>query len=601
MHAAGPVPPPHPPVYPKSVPVRLLAWRRVSNLLRPNVSVTKAPDNIQVDWNVPVRVRDGCVLRVNVFRPAATSGGADEKLPCIMCAHPYGKDALGLSFQYRVMPQSAPISFSEYTSWEAPDPAVWCPLGYAVVNVDLRGAGKSEGLGELLSSTEAEDYYDVIEWAAAQPWCSGRVGLDGVSYLCMSQYRVAALQPPHLCAMVAWEGVSDAYRDFVYPGGVREDGFTALWSAVTARVLRSKAPALRASAGMHPERDAWWQARSPALERIAVPMLICASFSDHSLHTRGSFEVFRRAGTACDDAQQQQQQPAAKWLYTHRQGKWSTYYGAEATATRRGFFDCFLKHGDGVHPWLATPKVRLAVHDAGPEPVAVVFENEFPPIDLEWRELFLSSAAAPFTAAFFRDAAESATLLNTLGPGVAFAHVFEADVDVIGAMALRLHVELMDGSGDPSLFVGVRKVRNGVEMCFEGSYGFSADMVSKGWQRLSHRDLDPGLAAAPWLPVHTHAESRLLRVGEPVAVDVELRQHATRFLKGDVLVVELRGQWHYPSSVAHLAPLRGQFPAAYVASPPATLLVRTGGTFDSRLLLGSRAVEATERKTAWSV
>jgi uncharacterized protein len=75
------------------------------------------------------------------------------------------------------------------------------PRGYAVVNCDLRGFGHSDGEGTMLSDAEAHDYYDLIEWAAAQPWSTGRVGLNGDSYLALSQWRVAALRPPHLAAI----------------------------------------------------------------------------------------------------------------------------------------------------------------------------------------------------------------------------------------------------------------------------------------------------------------------------------------------------------------------------------------------------------------
>ncbi len=153
-----------------------LALRRLSNALRPGVRVTKAPEGIHVDWDIPVKVRDGTTLRVNVFRPIG-----DTPVPVIMSAHPYGKDKIpartksgrGLNAQYRLFPQPHLIEISEWTSWEAPDPAVWVPKGYAVVNADLRGGGTSEGIGELFSDQEAEDYYDLIEWAGTQSWCTG--------------------------------------------------------------------------------------------------------------------------------------------------------------------------------------------------------------------------------------------------------------------------------------------------------------------------------------------------------------------------------------------------------------------------------------------
>ena len=82
-----------------------------------------------------------------------------------------------------------------------------CRDGYACVRVDSRGAGRSPGyIDHLVSPRETQDLYDCIEWAGAQPWCNGKVGLNGISYYAMNQWQVAALQPPHLAAICVWEG-----------------------------------------------------------------------------------------------------------------------------------------------------------------------------------------------------------------------------------------------------------------------------------------------------------------------------------------------------------------------------------------------------------
>jgi putative CocE/NonD family hydrolase len=86
---------------------------------------------------------------------------------------------------------------------------------------------KSEGHAGVLTDEDAQDYYDLIEWAARQPWSSGTVGLVGVSYPCMSQWRVAALRPPSLKAFIPWEGVTDLLREFACQDGVRETSFMA--------------------------------------------------------------------------------------------------------------------------------------------------------------------------------------------------------------------------------------------------------------------------------------------------------------------------------------------------------------------------------------
>jgi len=546
------------------------SWARrwIGNALRPGVDVT-APPEMRIDWNVPVVVRDGTILRVNVFRPLG-----DDPVPAIMSAHLYGKDNIpaktrsrrGVSFLYRLFPQPEPVRFSTLTSWEAPDPAWWVSHGYAVINADLRGGGTSDGTAAVLSDQEAEDYYDLVEWAGTQPWCTGRVGLDGVSYLAISQYKVAALRPPHLAAICPWEGFSDLYRDFARPGGIREDGFTIVWSAGTRHAARTS-DNVRAEFVRRPERDGWYVARTPDLTKIEAPMLECASFSDHSLHSRGSFEAFQRAGSA------------RKWLYTHRDGKWSHYYSRAASEERLRFFDHILKEID--NGWEKRAPARISVHEFGHAPAAIINADEWPPADLTWTRLHLDARTRlladsppdrPSTAAFA--ARRSAVTWTWRMP---------TDLDVIGPMALEVHVAV-EGSDDAHLIAAVRKFRGGREVTFEGSYGFSHDVVSRGWQRAAHRCLDPELST-PLQPVHCHDRVEPIAVGEVMPVHIALLPHATRFRAGDELRLELRGRWLFPRD-----PLRGQFPAGYQRGPRARCIIHTGPETPSSLLLGVRSV-----------
>jgi len=117
------------------------------------------------------------------------------------------------------------LNRSRFAGFESPDPVHWVKNGYAVVQADVRGMHKSEGRAGVLRPLDAQDYYDLIEWVASQLWCTGRVGLMDVSYLAMSQWRVAALKPPHLRAIVPWEGVTDLYREFAFHGGIPETKF----------------------------------------------------------------------------------------------------------------------------------------------------------------------------------------------------------------------------------------------------------------------------------------------------------------------------------------------------------------------------------------
>lgn len=545
---------------------RAMALRRLANIRRTAVTVLPAPAGVVTEWDAEVPVRDGTVLRVNVFRPATP-----DPVPVIVCAHPYGKDGFparsgGVNGQYRLFPQPHPIAFSEWTGWEAPDPATWVPRGYAVINADLRGAGTSDGTGELFSNQESQDYHDLIEWAGTRPWSTGKVGLLGVSYLAISQYGAAATRPPHLAAICPWEGLSDLYRDLAYPGGVREDGFTIMWSTLTDKTTRMTQK-LRPQLLARPERDDWYDAHTPELERIEVPMLVCGSFSDHNLHTRGSFEAYRRVSSS------------QRWLYTHRDGKWANFYSAEALAAQAAFFDHFLKGVD--NGWESAPPVRIAVHDEGPEPAAVLGDSDWPPADLNWTPLHLDLAGGQLSEGEIPGPATSAFDLRD--GMLSLSWEATADVDLIGHNAVRLWISLED-TDDAHLFIGLRKFRGGRECLFEGSYGFGFDMLTRGWQRVAHRERDETLST-PWQPVHTHRHAEPLQPGQIVAVDVALRPHATRMRAGDTLRLDIRGTWHFPRN-----PLTGQFPAGYRRSPAGRCVIHSGGPYDSRLLLGMRPI-----------
>ena len=243
------------------------ALARLPGLLRPPVAVYEpAAGSLSMLRDLPAVVRDGTTLRVNVVLPADSG-----RFPVLMSAHPYGKDNLPrrrgrgwrVSFLYRILRQTATVQFSSLTGWEAPDPAWWAAQGYAVVSCDLRGAGTSEGSAGLLSDQEGEDVYDLIEWAAGQPWSTGAVGMMGVSYLAMSQWKAAALQPPSLKAICPWEGFTDAYRDLMRLRLRPRPHHHRLAENLAARPRRAGLPAVRPRPHLQPPSAASARAGRP--------------------------------------------------------------------------------------------------------------------------------------------------------------------------------------------------------------------------------------------------------------------------------------------------------------------------------------------------
>jgi predicted acyl esterase len=545
-------------------PDRKYALDRLRGVVRPPLTITSPPvGTVDVQRDLPVPMRDGTILRVNVFRPK-TPG----RYPVLMCAHPYRKDALPKGsagkyappFQYRIFRLPAPIRFSAWTGWESPDPAFWVPQGYVLVNADLRGFGTSEGQGPLMSAAEGDDYHDLIEWAAKQEWSTGNVGLSGVSYLALSQWRAAATRPPSLKAISPWEGFSDFYRDFARPGGVREDGFIRVWAKGLAQAGRPWTD-VRAEQVARPLWDDWWQARLPDLERINVPALVCASFSDQSLHTRGTFDAFGRIGSA------------DKWLYTHRGGKWSVYYSDEAKAFQKRFFDCFLKgEENGMRQ---EPRVRLEVRERGDVVHEVRGETSWPLPATQWTPLHLHAGSLREEPGRARGATE----FHSRSGRASFTWSVQRDVELTGPMKLKVFLS-SPNLADVALFVGVRKLdANGEHVVFEGSYGFGHDLVARGSLKVSQRALDPH-RSTPWRPFHTHLSPEPLHRDQVVPLEVEILPSSTLFRAGETLRLDVQARPFFSK-----LPLFGQFPGGYEASGTGTIALHFGGELDSHLLV----------------
>ena len=135
------------------------------------------------------------------------------------------------------------------------------------------------------------------------------------------------------------------------------------------------------------------------------------------------------------------------------------------------------------------------------------------------------------------------------------------------------------GADDVHLFVGVRKLRGGRHVVFEGSYGFGYYMVTRGWLKVSLRRLGEE-HPEPWRPVHPYDTREPLRAGEVVPVEIELRLSSTLFRRGEVLRLDVQGHQFFRTN-----PLFGQFPAGYKRSPGGTGVLHCSGEWDPHLLV----------------
>lgn len=526
-----------------------------------DIKVTPSSPGILREMDMPVRMRDGIHLSVNVYRPDAPGA-----YPVVMAVTRYGKDIFGPA-KYQGWAEKSGfeigrMSISEYTPFEAPDPAFWVPHGYVVIHADIRGAYKSEGNIGPITPQDALDYYDLVEWAGLQSWSNGNVGLSGVSYLAFSQWPAAALRPPHLKAIIPWEGVTDHYRDNAFHGGIPETSFRLNAYTDGLEDTRNKRFGLSENYAVmlrrHPLFDSYWWDKATDLELINVPALICATYSAQGNHSRGSFEGFM--GVSSPD----------KWMVTHGRVEWPTYYAPESTALQLKFFDHYLKGLD--NGMQKEPRVRYDVRKTRDE-YTVSYAKDWPLPGTRYLPLYLNAAEHALQVQPPKNEATS-TYMSDRDASVHFDIGFTRDVTLAGHMALRLWVSAAEAD-DMDLFVGVRKFDpQGDEVYFVGFGGNPNDIVTRGWLRVSARELDEK-RSTPWRPFLKHTQILKVAAGDIVPVDIEILPSGTLFEKGSTLRLIIQGSDIVPNPVSRHDETVNKGPNS----------VHTGGQYPSRLLV----------------
>jgi uncharacterized protein len=485
-----------------------------------------------IDWDVPIPMDDGVVLRADVFRP---DGPAQH--PVVLTYGPYAK---GLAFQeayadqWRMMvaahPDVARGTTSKYANWEVVDPEKWVPDGYACVRVDSRGAGRSPGYLDPFSPRETRDLYECVEWAGTQSWSTGKVGLNGISYYAMNAWHVAGLNPPHLAAICVWEGAADFYRDGTHHGGIlctfmrnwfdkqvivvqHGVGDRGARSAVTGETVAgpetlsdAELAASRAVFGeqvsARPLDGEFYAQRSARWADITVPLLTAANWGGQGLHTRGNFEGFTRAASP------------RKWLEVHGAEHWTHFYTEYGVGLQKRFFACFL-HGD-EQAWRDQPPVQLQVRTL--DGFIARSERSWPPARTRWTRLYLRPDRSELGAG--PPGSESSIAYRADGEGVTFrAPPLEAETEITGPLSARLFMS--STVADADLFCVLRVLApHGSDVTFPGAID-PYTPVAQGWLRVSHRKLDPGLSTE-YRPYHTHDEIEPLVPGEVYRADVEI-------------------------------------------------------------------------------
>jgi uncharacterized protein len=521
-----------------------------------------------VDRNTEISMRDGARLRANVYRPEAAG-----RYPALVTLGPYGKDVPLRDFMQEAgdrlnatYPEILAASSCKHLVFERPDPEAWVPDGYVIISVDSRGAGKSPGRLDPNSPAEFRDFYDAIEWAAAQPWCSGKVGLLGISYYAASQWFVAAMRPPHLAAIAPWQGTYDFYRDRTRQDGIFASGFLKRWwsrsvlrhqhgnpdtdcrdiytgERVTGPASLSPAELAASRADYlgdvlaHPLNDEFYRERTPDLSKIDCPAFVIANWGGLGLHLRGTIRGFM--GIASRE----------KWLKVQSGSYFHTFLQPKNVAIQKRFFDRYLK---GIeNGWETEPPVEVEIRGPDDTVKRAARAAAWPLPQTQWSRFYLDAERRTLDPDEPLKAASAS--YPALSEGVTFSTPpFAREVEIVGPVKAKLFVS--SSTRDMDIFATLRAFDpDGNEMTFIGAPEPKCP-VTQGWLRVSQRKTDPQ-RSSEYLPFYPHDERDPLTPGEIYEVDLEIWPMALALPAGSRLTLTIQGKdFERPGSTG---PLRG--------------------------------------------
>ena len=499
-----------------------------------------------------ITTSDGTRLRYSVLLPRATG-----RFPVIMTLNGYDAGSIG----------GAPY-LRHQTSMSVELDKRLVEAGYAVMGVNTAGTGCSDGRLEYIRPQLGRHGAQAVEFAAAQPWSDGKVGMVGASYSGSSQIATAQNRPPHLRAIVPGMVLTD-YRDAIAPGGVPAPGFLtpfrvvfrAFWSELVAQVAREEGDAHclaqieknlvaeESNSGMHlavahPLRDAYMKTFDLArhADRIQVPVLSFEAFQDQAITPRSSHY-------------QRKLDPRRLWLF-QTNGRHDMYFAEAFQSTAVRFLDRFVKGEDnGFERDTARTTVWMEAFQTGegplqqrssPQPRWLVQRGSIKPDDLRTKAFHLGAgqvladATVPGAADAFDYPGTGVAVNDVAGnsfwgplPGdwqkasVAYTSApLDQDMMVYGPGSADLW--LMATAGDADIQVTLTELRPDGQETY----------VQRGWLRLSNRALDAA-RSTPLLPIHLEQPDKIMPLlpGRPVFARVEIQKMGHYFRRGSRLRV----------------------------------------------------------------
>ncbi|KAJ4328913.1 hypothetical protein N0V84_000702 [Fusarium piperis] len=453
--------------------------------------------------NLLIPMRDGIELCADLFLPFSASKH-EERVPVLCSLGPYGKDIHASVFG---LPRT-PIYAEMYkhikpvgpdACFELCDPLIWTKgFGYAILRVDARGIGRSQGKLDpfglersllIQDDAEGQDLHDVIEWAGTQSWSTGKVAMSGISYYGMVGYWAAMQKPAHLTCVVSYEAQCNMYQS-IRRGGIYSHNFQSHWynNIVVPRQAGRDDGTLSEEELMekrvdypgvclnteYPTEGVWdVLSRVRKLPDIEVPIYLAGNWTDPELHLPGNIRGYNGASSEF------------KWLEMHTGDHLAAFYDSEHIRRQKQFLDYFLL-GKTDNGMLDVPRIRLIQHH-GTSTVYRESEQAFPPPDTEDVAFYLNPDKS-LSQVESKDL-KMAFDYQGLRDNIEFTldHPFEDSFEVLGSPYLEL--EVVTEAQDLDLFIYLRALTaENKPIVLVGNHGEPMDSFARGFFRLSHRE-----------------------------------------------------------------------------------------------------------------
>jgi putative CocE/NonD family hydrolase len=523
--------------------------------------VSQPKYKMRLEEDVWVTMPDGVRLLVDIYRP-----DAEGKFPVLVSYSMYGKDAQKLPTNPK---RFEPSDYIRGTGGhEAGMTDYFVPRGYVHIIPDARGMGGSEGDPWIYYE---QDCYDLIEWAAQQPWSNGNVGMLGMSAFAEVQYAVAAMNPPHLKAIFPFEGETDEYRHEWYHGGILGHNFALhlgklcpakltkprSYREFTPEVLKQKVKELQNNpdirgcpylyiitqvpekhpsifdALLHPYDGPYWEGvqYTLVLDKIKCPAYLASRWNGWAIHLPGAFDAYDKIRTP------------KKLLIT-------------TTDNFGGFDRPWHEHHDIVLRWYDHWLKGLDTGLMQEPPISIFvqgknewrYENEWPLARTKWTKFYLRERGGlseippepnerpqKFTNDPWANptegfgAADECRKADPIPRAIYSTKPLKEDCEVTGPIALHLHASI--NTNNTNWFIEVKDIDE------DGS----ERLVSMGWLRASRRELDES-KSKPYAPYQAHTRDLPVEPGKVYEYPIDVRMTSNVFKAGHKIQLEIAGQ-----------------------------------------------------------